>query len=65
MVVSYHGSAFRGQKVEIVEYARVSVPIPPLEEMLVHLDEQIMWLGHVRDNVKALLDCQDVYHDKY
>ncbi|CAI5725432.1 unnamed protein product [Hyaloperonospora brassicae] len=56
---------FRGQKVEIVEYTRVSVPIPPLEEMLVHLDEQIMWLGHVRDNAKALLDCQDMYHDKY
>ncbi|KAG3134134.1 hypothetical protein PI126_g18833 [Phytophthora idaei] len=36
--------AFRGQKVEIVEYARVSMPIPQLEEMLVHLDEQIAWL---------------------
>ncbi|EGZ21716.1 hypothetical protein PHYSODRAFT_313783 [Phytophthora sojae] len=57
--------AFRGQKVEIVEYARVSVPIPQLEEMLVHLDEQIAWLVHVRDNVKALLDCQDMYYDYY
>ncbi|KAL4140960.1 hypothetical protein PRNP1_014084 [Phytophthora ramorum] len=57
--------AFRGQKVEIVEYARVSVPIPQLEEMLVHLDEQISWLVHVRDNVKALLDCQDLYYDYY
>ncbi|KAK1938017.1 hypothetical protein P3T76_009167 [Phytophthora citrophthora] len=57
--------AFRGQKVEIVEYARVSVPIPQLEEMLVHLDEQIAWLVHVRDNVKALLDCQDLYYDYY
>lgn len=57
--------AFRGQKVEIVEYARVSVPIPQLEEMLSHLDEQIAWLAHVRDNVKALLDCQDVYYDYY
>ncbi|KAF4324043.1 hypothetical protein BBO99_00002327 [Phytophthora kernoviae] len=57
--------AFRGQKVEIVEYARVSVPIPQLEEMLGHLDEQIAWLAHVRDNVKALLDCQDLYYDYY
>uniref|UniRef100_A0AAV1T7W2 Uncharacterized protein n=1 Tax=Peronospora matthiolae TaxID=2874970 RepID=A0AAV1T7W2_9STRA len=57
--------AFRGQKVEIVEYARVSVPIPPLEEMLVHLDKQILWLVHVRDNVKALLDCQDMYNEEY
>ncbi|KUF94863.1 hypothetical protein AM588_10008020 [Phytophthora nicotianae] len=56
---------FRGQKVEIVEYARISVPIPQLEEMLVHLDEQIAWLVHVRDNVKALLDCQDLYYDYY
>ncbi|GMF44214.1 unnamed protein product [Phytophthora fragariaefolia] len=36
--------AFRGQKVEIVEYARVSVPIPQLEEMLLHLDEQVAWM---------------------
>ncbi|KAG7395080.1 hypothetical protein PHYBOEH_004232 [Phytophthora boehmeriae] len=57
--------AFRGQKVEIVEYARVSVPIPQLEEMLSHLDEQVAWLAHVRDNVKALLDCQDLYYDCY
>ncbi|RLN02736.1 hypothetical protein BBJ28_00017653 [Nothophytophthora sp. Chile5] len=56
---------FRGQKVEIVEYSRVSVPIPQLEEMLCHLDEQIAWLVHVRDNVKALLDCQDLYGDYY
>ncbi|RLN60012.1 hypothetical protein BBJ28_00001378 [Nothophytophthora sp. Chile5] len=59
------GVAFRGQKVEIVEYSRVSVPIPQLEEMLCHLDEQIAWLVHVRDNVKALLDCQDLYGDYY
>ncbi|EEY56464.1 uncharacterized protein PITG_10002 [Phytophthora infestans T30-4] len=57
--------AFRGQKVEIVEYARISVPIPQLEEMLVHLDEQVTWLVHVRDNVKALLDCQDLCYDYY
>jgi hypothetical protein len=56
-------SAFRGQRVEIVEYASTSVPIPQLEEMLSHLDDQIAWLVHVRDNVKALLDCQDMYYD--
>lgn len=48
---------------EIVEYASTSVPIPQLEEMLYHLDDQIAWLVHVRDNVKALLDCQDMYYD--
>lgn len=56
-------SAFRGQRVEIVEYASTSVPIPQLEEMLCHLDDQIAWLVHVRDNVKALWDCQDMYAD--
>ncbi|CAI5746585.1 unnamed protein product [Peronospora destructor] len=53
--------AFRGQKVEIMEYARISVPIPQLEEILVSLDKQVAWLVHVRDNVRALLDCQDRY----
>ncbi|CAI5742880.1 unnamed protein product [Peronospora destructor] len=53
--------AFRGQKVEIMEYARISVPIPQLEEMLVRLDKQVAWLVQVRDNVRALLDCQDRY----
>ncbi|KAI9905468.1 hypothetical protein PsorP6_014376 [Peronosclerospora sorghi] len=57
--------AFRGQKVEIVEYARVTMPIAQIEEMLVHLDKLIAWLVHVRDNVKALLDSQDMYCDKY
>ena len=54
-------SAFRGQKVEIVEYAQISVPIPQLDEILVRLDKQVAWLVHVRDNVRALLDCQDRY----
>ncbi|CAH0492636.1 unnamed protein product [Peronospora farinosa] len=53
--------ALRGQKVEIMEYARISVPIPQLEEILVHLDKQVAWLVHVRDNVRALLNCQDQY----
>ncbi len=43
---------------EIVEHASISVPIPQLEEMLGFLEEQIAWLVHVRDNVKALLACQ-------
>ncbi|CAH0474954.1 unnamed protein product [Peronospora belbahrii] len=57
--------AFRGQKVEIVEYARISVPIPQLEEILSHLDKQVALLVHVRDNVRALLDCQDGMYDYY
>ncbi|KAJ0407373.1 hypothetical protein P43SY_004801 [Pythium insidiosum] len=47
----------RGQKVEIVDYASISVPIPQIEEMLTHLDEQLLWLVRTRDNIKALLDC--------
>uniref|UniRef100_K3X1B4 Uncharacterized protein n=1 Tax=Globisporangium ultimum (strain ATCC 200006 / CBS 805.95 / DAOM BR144) TaxID=431595 RepID=K3X1B4_GLOUD len=50
---------FHGQKVEITDHASISVPIPQLEEMLSHLDEQVAWLVRVRDNVKALLDCQE------
>lgn len=42
---------------EITDHASISVPIPQLEEMLSHLDEQVTWLVRVRDNVKALLDC--------
>lgn len=55
---------YRGQKVEIVKHARVSVPIPQVEEMLVRLNDQIAWLVHARDNVKALLDCQVLEIDK-
>jgi hypothetical protein len=51
-------SSYRGQKVEIVDYASVSVSIPQLDEMLSHMEEQITWLGHIRDNVKALMACQ-------
>lgn len=57
MLSSYSHSNLRGQKVEITDHASISVPIPQLEEMLSHLDEQVAWLVRVRDNVKALLDC--------
>ncbi|DAZ99357.1 TPA: hypothetical protein N0F65_005208 [Lagenidium giganteum] len=50
---------FRGQKVEIVDYTSISVPIPQLEEMLGLVDAQIAWLVHVRDNIRALLACHD------
>jgi hypothetical protein len=50
-------SFFRGQRVEILEYASISVPIPQLEEMLGALEEQIHWLVHIRNNVQALLQC--------
>ncbi|TMW56945.1 hypothetical protein Poli38472_002870 [Pythium oligandrum] len=47
----------RAQKVEIVDYISVSVAIPQVEEMLVHVDTQVATLVHIRDNIKALMDC--------
>lgn len=52
-----HDSNLRGQRVEIVDYANIAIPIPQIEEMLSHLDAQVAWLVRVRDNTKALLDC--------
>lgn len=34
------------------------MPIPQLDEMLSHVDDLVAWLVRVRDNTKALLDCQ-------